>query len=193
LPPDMLLDRYQEVYLKRVHSLRKGLDQLYSDSADDRVWSISGRAPALSYTAQLLRQATKETFLVLTDEDLEELRSYIRQASDRGVAVNALLTGSSTLVCGRVAHHPPLESELQGLLTTLLVVVDDAEVLIAGASSRHETVATITRNSDLVLIARQFVWMELFTQRVHARLGRDLLDRLDPEDRSIFESLTGKE
>jgi len=31
--------------------------------------------------------------------------------------------------------------------------------------------------------------MELFTQRVYARLGDDLLARLSPEDRAIFESL----
>jgi len=36
-------------------------------------------------------------------------------------------------------------------------------------------------------IARQFVWMELFTQRISTRLGAELLDRLDPEDRKIFE------
>jgi hypothetical protein len=32
--------------------------------------------------------------------------------------------------------------------------------------------------------------MELFTQRIYARLGSDLLERLEPEDRQIFESLT---
>jgi hypothetical protein len=31
--------------------------------------------------------------------------------------------------------------------------------------------------------------MELFTQRVYMRLGNDLLARLDPPDRQIFESL----
>ena len=49
--------------------------------------------------------------------------------------------------------------------------------------------ATITGNHDLVHIARQFVWMELFTQRIYARLGPELLMRLDAEDRQIFESL----
>jgi hypothetical protein len=31
--------------------------------------------------------------------------------------------------------------------------------------------------------------MEFFTQRIYARLGGDLLAKLDPEDRRIFESL----
>jgi Cd2+/Zn2+-exporting ATPase len=40
-----------------------------------------------------------------------------------------------------------------------------------------------------VQIARQFVWMEFFTQRIYAQLGDDLLARLNPDDRRIFESL----
>ncbi len=68
----------------------------------------------------------------------------------------------------------------------LLIVVDGAEALIAGVD--HDT-ATITRNTHLVGIARQFVWMEFFTQRLYARLGNDLLQRLDPQDRRIFDSL----
>ena len=92
---------------------------------------------------------------------------------------------------GRVAPHPPLESELQELTGKLLVAIEQGEVLIAGSTSKQEMRATITRNLDLALIARQFVWMELFTQRIYARLGSDLLERLEPEDRRIFESLGG--
>ena len=47
-----------------------------------------------------------------------------------------------------------------------------------------------------MLRARQFVWMELFAQRVYTRLGADLLARLDPEDRRVFEEfspVTGEE
>jgi Cd2+/Zn2+-exporting ATPase len=85
-----------------------------------------------------------------------------------------------------VARHPPLESQLQGLTGMLVVVVDRDEALIA--STDADMFATITSNRNLVLIARQFVWMELFTQRISARLGADLLARLDPEDRKIFDA-----
>lgn len=193
LPPDMLLDRHTKEYRRLVGNLRKGLEELFTATADNRIWSLSGRSTVLAYAAQLIRNAQTELFLVLTDEDLAELKEELAAAHERGIIVNALLTGTEELDFGRVAYHPPLESELQGLTATLLVVVDDTEALIASASLHQETVATITRNADLVLIARQFVWMELFTQRVYGRLGRDLLERLDPEDRRIFESFTGRE
>ena len=66
-------------------------------------------------------------------------------------------------------------------------------MLIANTGDEFEGVdvaATITTNHNLVLIARQFVWMEMFAQRVYARLGPDLLDRLDEEDRRIFDGMT---
>ncbi len=191
LPPAMLLDRHESSLRRRVEHLRDGLGKLYQSDVDDRVWSIHGREATLAYAIKLINEAARELFLVLTDADLATLQSEIAAASRRNVAANTLLTGSGSLSHGRVAYHPPLESELQGLTTTLLVVADDSELLIGSSTPHQPTTATITRNTDLVLIGRQFVWMELFTQRVYAQLGPDLLARLAPEDRDIFESLTG--
>jgi len=189
LPPETFLDQHQHEHEQLVRSLRDGLQALYTHVPDDRVWSIRGRHSALSYASQLIRQADSVVFLVLTDEDLDVLSEDIATACDHGLEVNVLLTGQGDLQCGRVAHHPPLESELQGLMGMLLVAIEDGEVLIANTSIHEEVRATVTRNPDLVFIARQFVWMELFTQRIYARLGPELLGKLDNEDRRIFESL----
>lgn len=187
LPPDVLLDQHEQEHRRLVSMLRQGLRQLYTAQDDERVWSISKRPSVLSYATQMIAQAQDEVFLVLTDPDIEALYQHIREASDRGVSVSALLTGRAELDCGRIARHSRHESELQELTGTLMVVVDGQEVLIA--RSDVETQATITRNPNLVLIARQFVWMELFAQRIYSRLGPDLLTSLAPEDRQVFESL----
>ncbi len=188
LPPQVLLDRHQAEHQQLLGDLRQGLDELYASTTDDRVWTIGGKTAVLAYAAKLIQEAKSELYLVLTDADLDILRADILTADQRGVVICTLLTGEGSLACGQVAYHPPLESELQGITATLLVDVDDREVLIAGSNPHQETTATITRNQDLVLIARQFVWMEMFTQRIYAKLGDDLLARLDPEDREIFES-----
>jgi len=189
LPPQTLLDNHQAEHEQLLGDLRVGLADLYTDTADDRVWTVGGKTAVLAYAAKLIQEAESELYLVLTDADLDTLRKDLISADKRGIIIRTLLTGEGTLDCGQVAYHPPLESELQGITATLLVDADDREVLIAGSNPRQETTATITRNQDLVLIARQFVWMEMFTQRIYAQLGDDLLERLDPEDREIFESL----
>jgi Cd2+/Zn2+-exporting ATPase len=190
LPPRLLLDRHADEHNRLVSDLRDGLQKLYEAPGEGGTWSISGRHTVLAYAGQLLDRAALEVFLVLEDDDLVALRSHIEQAAARGVETGTLLIGEGELRVGQVARHPPLESELQELGGTLLVVVDRDEALIA--STGEEVTATITRNPNLVLIARQFVWMELFTQRIYARLGGDLLKRLDAEDRQIFESLGGE-
>jgi sugar-specific transcriptional regulator TrmB len=188
LPPATLLERLEVERRQLVADLSIGLQALYTETRDDRVWSIHGRSAALTYATQMIRAAETDIFLVLTDEDVDALHDTIADVASRDVAISTLLTGEEELGVGRVAHHPPLESELQELTDTLVVVVDNDEALIASPSRNQETRATITSNPHLVLITRQFIWMELFTQRIYASLGTDLLSQLDPEDRRIFES-----
>lgn len=186
LPPDLLLERHQNDHRQLMDNLRAGLTKLYTTPTEDRVWSLSGRRSILTYALQIIDQAQTEVYMVVSDDDLIDLYPTILRACGRGIGVHTLLTGENGLDCGEVAYHPPLESELHGLTGMLLVVVDGQEVLIAGKD--HE-LATITRNDHLVAIARQFVWMEFFTQRIYSQLGDDLLAKLKPEDRRIFESL----
>ena len=189
LPPHTLLNRHEREHLRLVRELREGLDTLYRAEQDDRVWTISGQSTVLAYARQMLQEAERETYLVLGDEALVALQAEIEDTSERGVTLNTLLTGEGQLKYGRVARHPPLESELQELTDLLLVAVEDGEMLVASAAAHRQMTATVTRDPDMVFIARQFVWMELFTQRIYASIGPDLLERLDPEDREILESL----
>jgi len=192
LPPDVLLNRYEEEHQQLIRSLRESLRVLYAAPDEDRIWSISGRGSVLAFVTQMIQEAQIEILLVLADRELEAIRNELEKACSRGVAVNTLLTGEGTLDCGRVLRHPPLESKLQDLVNVLVVVVDNRQALIA--STVEEMTATITNNRHLVLIARQFVWMELFTQRIYHQLGVELLARLESEDRQIFESFsTGTE
>jgi sugar-specific transcriptional regulator TrmB len=196
LPPEILLDRYEKEHRELVHSLREDLRVLYQNQEEDRLWSISGRHVIISYATQMIQNAESEILLVLSDPDLIVLRALIEAASRRGIGVSALLTGEGSFGelphPAQVARHPPLESQLQELTNMLLVAVDASECLIASTDLAHpeagQSPATITNNRNLILIARQFVWMELLTQRIHNQLGGDLLARLSPADRQIFES-----
>ncbi len=187
LPPDVLMDDHEQEHRRLIQGLRDGLRQRYTTEDEDHLWSISGRRAVLSYANQMINSADNEVLLVLADPDLDDLRPAILRACERHLAVSALLTGHGELNCGQVAHHPPLESELQNLTQTTMIVVDQREALIA--NTQLETRATITRNPNLVLIARQFIWMELFTQRIYRQLGDDLFARLSPEDQQIFSSM----
>jgi Cd2+/Zn2+-exporting ATPase len=187
LPPDVLIDNHTQQQRQILEGLGEGLRQLYQAPDEEHLWTINGQQPIFAYAKQMIQAAKESLMLVLPDLDLTVLRDELLQAERRGLVISALLTGKGHLEVGQVAHHPPLESEIQHLDGMTMLVADNCEVLIA--STARETSATITRNQNLVGVARQFIWMELFTQRVYAQLGADLLARLEPDDRRIFESL----
>jgi Cd2+/Zn2+-exporting ATPase len=187
LAPEVLLSQYEDRVQALLSDLRPGLADLFQATQDDRIWSITGQNAILIYCQQMLEKAQDEVYLVINDNMLNTLTPWLEKLADRGVALHILQTGTKEVHVGEVSYHPPLESELQGMLDLLMVIVDHQEVLISG--SGIETRATITANPNTILIARQFIWMEFFTQRIYQQLGTDLLDRLSPEDRQIFDSL----
>jgi Cd2+/Zn2+-exporting ATPase len=191
VPPDAMLDRFLEEQAGLVQGLRGFLQAAYSETSQDLLWSFHGRGALLSQVYRMLDEAQEELLLVLSDEDLEDLSERVISAHARGLTLGSLLTGDGELTVGQVARHPPLESEIQGLTGMLVVVQDRRQVLIANRPAAGEPRATLTTNLNLVLLAHQFIWMELFAQRIYARLGPDLLASLEPEDREILEVYAG--
>lgn len=186
LPPGALLDRIKHDHESLVEQLEQGLEAIYRRDEEQRLWSVRGEASIRSYALRMIRSAERELMCVLADRDLEGLRDDITARCEQEIQVYAVLTGEGLLECGEVVRHPPRESELQELTDALVLVVDNREALISGGGL--EPTATITSNRNLVLIARQFIWMELFAQRIVQRIEPDLLGELDPEDRLLLQS-----
>ena len=189
VPPDQLLDRYEEEYQRLLGNLRVRLQAVYSSPHGELLGTIAGENSILSQASRMIQEASEELLLVLNDRVLERLREWIVSACARGLPTGVLLTGMGDLACENVARHPPLESELQGLGNLLVVVSDGKECLIA--STGENMSGTITNNQNMVFITRQFIWMELFTQRLYRRLNPELMDLLDQEERRILQSLRG--
>lgn len=184
IDPDTLLDRYEQEYQMRVVNLRSGLVPLYQQQDEGKLWNFRGRRDTLIYAAEMIARASQELMLVLTDADVAELGDLLTDAYERGVSLGVILTGQASFSLGQVVRHPPTETALHRMQETLIVVADESEFLIA--SGHTTTSATVTTNANMVLIARQFIWMELFAQRIFARLGDNLLELLEPEDRRVL-------
>lgn len=178
VPPDMLLDRYEAGQRELINSLRSGLAEVNHRELGAFIWRIRGVEQVRMYMRQMIDTCGEELFLVLPDPELGALRPAIIEADQRGIRVRALLTGEGSLAVGEVARHPSRESELQQLTHVALVEADRRQALIA--NTLGEVDATVTEDRNLVIIARQFVWMELLAQRLAAQLGPEGLERLEP-------------
>lgn len=188
LPPDQMLERYDRQHRRLMDNLQDKLADLFTSHEENALWSISGPEAIYAYASQMIQNASTEIFLVLGDESLERLRGDVIAACREGLEIGALLTGEGQLECGQVSHHPPAESELQGMQDMLVVVIDREECLIANLE--RDSWATVTTNKNLVLISHQFVWMELFAQRLYERINPAWLDLLDQEDKQLLLSFS---
>lgn len=188
LPPEQLLGRYDRQHRELIDNLQDSLTNIYDSQAEESLWSISGEDAIYSYASQMIQKAANEIYLVMGDDSLEQLREAIHTSCATDVSVGALLTGDGELECDQVSHHPPAESEIQGLENMLVVVIDGQECLIANLAM--DMTATVTSNKNLVLISRQFVWMELFAQRVYESLEPAQLDLLDGIDKQLLLSFS---
>lgn len=191
LPPDVLLNRLEQDYARLLDSLRRDLNAIYLAQEEGHLWTLHGEGRILSYAEHMIAHAEREAMLVLNDTNLRRLRQAIVAADERGVAVGALLTGEADLEMGITVHHPSHETELHQLGNTLVVVIDEREVLIASTQGTEYT-ATITANTNMVRISRQFVWMELFAHRIFSRLQPEALQQLSAEERAALQSVTGQ-
>lgn len=187
LPPEILLDQHLANINNLVHDLKPGLSELYRSQDDTSIWSLADQDAVFAYAIQMLEKAKDEVFLVINDEAADLLYPALESLSKRNIPLNILGTGEFDFPFGVIVQHPPLESQIQGLTDTLLILIDGQEVLVANTT--QNTQATITKNKNLILIAHQFIWMEFFTQRVFSAIGEDLLKRLAPEDQAIFNSM----
>lgn len=190
LPPDVLLNRLTSSYARLLDELRRDLNTLYLAQDEGYLWTFDGEDRVLSYAEHMIVHAQREVMLVLADDHLRRLREVIVAADSRGAAIGILLTGEDSLAVGDIAYHPPRESELHKLADSLVVVVDEGEVLIASEQGLNYT-ATVTTNANMVQIGRQFVWMELFAHRVFSQLDPNAVPHLSADDRSVLESVTG--
>ncbi|MDA3950066.1 MAG: hypothetical protein PF508_12720 [Spirochaeta sp.] len=182
--PTVILDRYAETARSRAEDLKDALAPMFRRREDGKVWNFSGHNEAVRHARGLIAEATQEIMVVLGDDDLGTLADDLRAADKRGVHLGVMLTGDADFGVGEVIRHPKHETELHQLGGAILVVADEQECLIAGPG--ENALATATSNANLVLITRQFIWMELFSQRIFSRLGDDLLERLDDEDRRVL-------
>jgi sugar-specific transcriptional regulator TrmB len=187
IDPTILLGEHQENLIATLAALGPELKQIYTAKHDQRLWSISDLEAIYSYARQMISRTTSELYLMANDTHFETLRDAIFEKQQQGTSISILATGKIDIPNTEIAYHPPLESQLQGIEDTLVVLTDQEEVLIAMTSAVPS--ATVTNNPNLVLISRQFIWMEFFTQRIYSQIGEDLLDRLNPADQEIFRSL----
>ncbi len=185
VPVAALLDSMRHSYERAIDAAHESLARYESAVPLEQAWNVEGREAILSRARELAASAREELLLSLSDRTLVDLMPELRAAHERGVRVRVLVCGDAEIEFGEVVRHPQAESALQQIGQSIVVVADGSQALIGGAGA--DDTAVWTGNRHLVFIARQYIWQEMFTQRVSERLDKELWSVLTPEEhRAIF-------
>jgi sugar-specific transcriptional regulator TrmB len=184
LPPEILLDTHLTTVRSLITEVKPRLLEIYQSEDNHRFWSLTDISAIFAYAGELLSSIEHHAMLMLNDSHIDALDIPLAALSESQAEFQFLLTGDKTLPFPNITHHPPLESELQEITDTILIIVDDREVLLAETGPAPS--ATITNNPGFIMISRQFLWMEIFTQRIVTQLGDEFISRLEPADQEII-------
>jgi Cd2+/Zn2+-exporting ATPase len=181
VPVNVLLDSLRHKYEDALDEAHQRLSEEESKTPLEQVWSIEGRDAILTRVREMVRGSQKEILVSVSDSTLVDLISVLKEASDRGVMVRLLLSGDAEVEFGEVIRHPRAESALQRTGQSVVLVIDGSECLIGGTGASETCIWT--GNRHVVFIARQFIWQEVFTQKVLARLGKEVFGVLSEDER----------
>ncbi len=185
LPPHELVAQMRRQFEATVENLAADLAALAAPTLPAQIWNIVGDEHIVQRAQAMIDAAQGELYVGLHDRTLAPLRAALTAAHQRGVEVHTLLFGEATFDVGEVRYHPQAETEVHRVGRGIVIVVADRQAALIGGAAEAASAAWTT-NSHLVFVAREYIWQELFTQRLGQELPLELLARLAPLDRAVL-------
>ncbi len=181
VPINTVLDNLRHKYEEALDAAHLELFKHESRTPLEQVWNIDGREAVLARAREMIRQSEREILISVDDRTLLELMQFLEEASFRGVRIRLLLSGDADVKFGEVTRHPQAETALQRTGEGLVLVIDSSQCLVGGTGINGT--AIWTGNTHVVFVARQYIWQEIFTQKVLKRLEKEIWTILSPEER----------
>lgn len=178
-PPSEILNRLQAEYLHSFHFLQDKLEEIYQQEEEDQhyIWNISEHDPVFRKLKELLKQATKEIFISIWAEELEELHAELQQLEQKGVHIYMVLFGESPYHYGKTYRHGrEHEIRQERKARRLAMVIDDQVTFLANFSDAGLTTAAYTRNRGMVLLAKDYIIHDIYTIRMQMKFGEAAMD-----------------
>jgi len=184
VPPKQVIGQLALRFQSSCEQAEAELTSISSNSTMEVLVTLVDSGEILRRALLLVRQAQQELFILGASQELAELAQEVNAAVRRGVAVRVVSFGSPPPLGGKVVTY--LGGSLPPPTRFLIVVTDDAQVLIATYPSHAAATAHWTDNSTLAALAAAFINIEYYFIRMSneypAELQRVLWQVVEPED-----------
>lgn len=175
LQPATLFARVRDQTEAALESLQSLFEELAVDRSVHLTHTLHGREEILARCADAISSASREVLLLLSPEELADLRGVLGRAHRADVGVIMMYLGPPEDGVGRVFEHVLYSpEELRELLgCRLLVLVSDREHVVIAGMTEHRSWGVFTDDPAVVLLGLEFIRLDIKSQHVLGKLGEE--------------------
>ncbi len=177
--PDEILSRLKGDYMHTLDQLSDKLNKVYTEEqlSDNYIWNIADRETILRKVNEFIGQSSKQLYLSVWDEEVDEISESLKLAAKNGVRISIVHFGKKYFGIGKEfphgrEHHIRLERG--GRRITL--IVDDKKVIVGHFLEDGSCNAVWTANSGLVMLAKDYIVHDIYTIRIHKKYGDEAME-----------------
>lgn len=187
IAPDVLLEQLESRFHGWLADAKQGLEQFAQEgpSVDLHVFEGSRQWDTIAHTAAAaIEDAARHIYISAHAEQLGDLRDVLCGADTRGVQIDALCFGKSTLHFehGRILTHSSTDGVIyrHHQARHLALVVDNAAALWALAPAGDDWDSVSGDDPMLTSLVKGYVRHDMYVQQIYGDLREDLDQRYGP-------------
>ena len=184
VPPKQVIGQLALRFQSSCEQAEAELTSISSSSTTEVLVTLVDSEEILRRAVLLVRQAQQTLSIFGASQELSALARDVNAAVERGVSVRGVSFGSPPPLGGKVVTY--LGASLTPPVRYLLIVADQAQLLIATYPSHAPATAHWAENPTLAVLASAFIMIEYYFVRMSneqpAVLQRVLWQVVEPED-----------
>jgi len=168
-----LLTRLKGEFNDTYTRLETQINQITAATKPEKIWTLQGRRAILERARAMIAGARRSVYVVGWDQSLEELRSEISAAANKGLKTVVISCGDIDLdIPSHYCHafEAEIVRDCEGSLT---LVIDGLEALVGETLPPKTCQAAWSRNQGLVFVAEEYIRHEVYIHKIIRRLGKE--------------------
>jgi sugar-specific transcriptional regulator TrmB len=178
VPPFELIERLQREHEQLTESLKSDLRAVSHTDEEEYVWHIEGRANILARAQVLIDESQRTLSAQVARQEIDDVRRALEAAAARGVAVAVVCDGPLHLKGAREVVVPPLMLPGEANPFEIILVRDQAEMLVGDLRGGERESGSWTRNRQLALMAEGHIRRSLILPAMYRALGAQGVEAL---------------
>lgn len=176
--PDELIESRRQTFEKQLNDAAAGLDDFTKQqTTNDLIWDIRGREEIFYRVREVIGRAKQRILVEIWEEDAEEFRDALEEASKLGVSIFIVAYGNPDIPFAEVYSHEPGASEIEEQFggRWVIVSIDGLEIVAGIVSLGKESRAAWSAHLGIVMPITEQIKHDLYIS-ILLNQHRDILE-----------------